>query len=161
MVYSDPAGYVKQKFDPICYEEDDDTSLEMRVRYFAYYCTEITERNVQSGANIYTTFDAHVDTKLFSQWRYEWKTMMEAVELYSYYLHVRIYQNVQESDSTAFWIMSENHIYSEMMAHCEAWFSLGKGNTEIADLNVDEQRKMVLLLMQWYSYDFGNEVIYK
>lgn len=123
--------------------------------------TVISKRYVTKDGQNYITYDVSVETKHFSKWENDRRDMMDVTECYAKYVYDLVKAEIEADDGSAYWIMSENHIYSEMMAHIEVWFTLGVDSTEVANLNVDESRRHVRFLMYLNGYNGREEVINK
>ena len=142
-------------------EGDTSPALYIRAWIIASQYTTIEEKNVNRDGDVFITYNIDVDTKLFSDWKSDWYTMKEATEIYADFVYSMVLDEVEAKDSGAFWIMDKNHIYSEMMAHIDCWFSFGIDMTEEANLNVNEDRWYVKFIMRLYGYTGSEEVIYK
>ena len=75
----------------------------------------------------------------------------ETVALYTEYLYEHI--NSLKCEGYAYYTMSKEHIYSEIMAHLLIWRGIAYPNTETVNLNVDENRWYVKGLMNLYGYN--------
>ncbi len=89
--------------------------------------------------------------------------------MYSSYLYSEILERAEAGDRGSFYLMSKSHILTELLAHLDVWFSpvaqwFPNGElyvrSEVATLNVNENRKGVLFLMRFHGYSNG-EVLYE
>ena len=110
---------------------------------------------VESGGNKYKTYNASIDADEFKPWFKHINTLENITKLYADELHKRIEKRKKADADNAYWTMSKNHIQSETMAHLFVHIVTG-GRVNAAqriDLNVDESRWYVILLMEDWGYE--------
>ena len=125
----------------------------------AYVATTIESSLISYNGQEYVTYTAHILSEYFSPWAKNGKTQKLLVMEYSEILYQRIYDQAKQSGTGDYCLMSVNHIYSEEMAHLAVWNSFKIKSTEIADLNVTENRFRVLAIMNYYGYDQDQDYV--
>ena len=133
-------------------------SLEVEAKKLVKESTEIIERVISHNNQTYVTYDAKIDSNNFSKWKDDIETLSTVIRYYSRYLYLEIAELKDANNHPAYWTMSQNHIYSEMMAHVTIWFTFGVDKTERVDLNVDENRLIALVPMLFWGFEGKDEL---
>ena len=125
--------------------------------------TTLERKTISMDGQSYTTYYAHFETDIFAIWKDDEDLLYEVVGYYTEYLYERIENQKIADGRWPYCTMSTSHINSEVKSHLWGWFKLSIESTKITDLNVDERRSYVLLLMYRFGYqgdmtiDWGKE----
>lgn len=117
--------------------------------------TKLTLKSVTSDEKAYNTYYASVASDAFKPWFNDIDALKVITQKYSEELHKRIDNKIASDANSNWWTMSTNHIYSETIAHVFVHI-LSAGlvrPAQIVDLNIDESRVLVIMLMEMWGYN--------
>ena len=129
-----------------------------------YTAIELVELSDYPG---YYSFTVEIESELFEPYSGSISELSLAASIYSNLVYNKIGRMaLSEFHNKDFYLMSENHIYSELMVHLWGWFYAPKllkliydDKNKDAMLNVSENRSSVLLLMWVFGYDGKEEYL--
>ena len=128
--------------------------------------TTITRSTVTHSDTEFLTYTISIESNLFAGFYTDYLALTSTAKEYSNRVY-RIIKNKMEDErrpGEKYWLMSEDHIYAELMVHIEIWFDLKDKNlitdfmkktrekAKIAELNVDERRFPVRFGMFMFDY---------